>query len=136
MKTEQVTEFVAVDGARFKDRDRCVEYEAELAAVAPFLAMLPETDLNHGIYAQHEAEPLREAKRGLYALVVGKNQDADKVHVCSTVGRVMDDSGLGPLSKAWTRLAFFNFDLGREYDQPYFANHPDEATEASADHRP
>jgi hypothetical protein len=58
---------------------------------------------------------------------VWKQWKADEVHPASVIGRVMSGSD-GPLAKAWNRLSFYNFDLGREYNQPYFANNPSEAT--------
>ncbi len=138
MHSEQVTEYVAKDGTRFKRQDRCEEHEAELMLVEPILATIPKAELKHGTYIQRDREVVLQAKRDLFALVLEKHGerypkwlkwDADDVHPHSIIGRVLDDYD-GPLSGAWRRIGVFNFDLGREYDQPYFASHPDEATEA------
>ena len=137
MHSEQVTEFVATDGARFKQQNHCEEYEEELKLVETIT--LPKTDLKHGTYTQWGRKILLQAKRDLFALVLEKYGDSfpewrewepDDVHPMSVVGRVLGDHG-GPLANAWSRLACFNFDNGREYDQAYFANHPAEARLAS-----
>jgi hypothetical protein len=139
MNIEQVTEYVARDGTRFKDKERCEKYEAELSAVEPIIAMLPQHDLGHGTYLPCDRYLLLAVKRRLFALVLAKygdryptwkTFDADELHPRSVVGRVLDDCGRGPLSDAWATLARFDFNLGREYDQPYFVSHPNEATPA------
>jgi hypothetical protein len=56
-----------------------------------------------------------------------KEFDADAVHPFSIVGRVLDDCG-GPICVAWNRLGCYDFDKGRQYDQPYYVNHPNQAT--------
>lgn len=137
MRQEQVTEYVASDGARFRDPQQCESYERELSMVQPIMNRLPKGDLNAGQYRQHDKEFLLQIKRDLWALVLtryGKDfpewlgHDADSIHPLSGVGRVMSDIG-GPIAEAWGWLAYFNFDLGREYQQPYYALHPDEALE-------
>lgn len=137
MKTELVTEYVANDGSRFRSKSECESHENEVALVAPTLAKLPVTPgLGNDEFVQHDKELLLRCKRNLFALVLVKYGDrytewkqwnADKVHPASVVGRVMSESD-GQIAKAWNRLAFYNFDLGREYNQPYFANNPSEAT--------
>jgi len=135
MKTLTRMIYQAGDGTEFNVRHQCERYEAELAAVAPIMARLPKNDLPHGKCKQHDREVLLQVKRDLFALVLAKmgrefpgwrKWNADDVHPMSIVGRVLDDYG-GALAKAWSRLAFFNFDNGREYDQPFYANHPDKA---------
>jgi len=138
MKTETVTDFVTVDGKRFRDQATAEKHEAEYLAVKPILDRLPNSNPAHGEYVQHDPAMLRQIKAELFALAVGKCSkqfplwktfNPDEVHPSGIVGRVLSDYG-GPLSDAWYRLACFNFDLGREYDQPYFANNPSESKPA------
>lgn len=65
MRHETVTEYVACDGTRFKDKERCLAYEDEFHAVEPIMARLPKTDLEHGTYVQHDRETLLQVKRDL-----------------------------------------------------------------------
>jgi hypothetical protein len=138
MNIEQVTEYVACDGERFRDRAMCEKHEAMVLRINPIMDRLPKTHLEVGTYLQHDREVLRQVKRNLFAIAMEefgdrypkwKAFDADTVHPLSIVGRVLDDSG-GPMNSAWARLACFDFDSGREYDQPYYVTHPGEAKEA------
>jgi hypothetical protein len=137
MHTETVTAYVANDGARFKTQEQCVEYETELHKVEPIISQLPRSNPPHGMYVQHDAEPLRRIRRLLWTLVLEKLGDeypnwklhvADDLAPFSVVDRVLDDY-TGPLARAWKMLRFFDFATGREYDQPYFVLHPNEAME-------
>lgn len=121
MKIEQVTEYVARDGRRFRDEASCVTYEHELDLVEPILHRLPRNNVPPHQYVQHHPPTLRAIKRELFALVVArygdsnpglKQWDADQVHPCSGVGRAMSDAS-GPIAEAWRKLARFNFELGR-----------------------
>ena len=136
MKTETVTEYVAKDGTRFKDAILAQAYEDELTKVEPILAIIPDSKVEGGFYVQHNVAFLRTIKRRLWEVVLSKygksypkwkEKDADEVSPFSMVGRVLDDCG-GPIANAWGKLMRFNFDNGREYEQPYFALNPNEAT--------
>lgn len=133
MRSTTIECYYADDGTRFFDHGQCERYEAELRSVAHI--KIPESKLSHGTYKQHDRYTLLAIKRALWPFVLQKCGDQfpqwrewnpDEVHPMSIVGRVLDDYG-GPIANKWAKLARFNFDLGREYDQPYFANHPDEA---------
>lgn len=137
MKSEQVTRYTARDGAVFYDPRKADEYERELDQIEPIMSRLPANEVPGGKYIQHDPATLRSIKADLFKLVVRKHGEsfpewkkwkADEVHPLSIVGRVLDDCG-GPLSHAWSKLARFNFNLGREYEQPYFAMNPDKAVE-------
>ncbi len=135
MKT--IESYEAIDGTKFFNRGQCERYESELRLVSEI--KIPNSKLWHGTYKQHDRQSLLAIKRAVFALVLQKfgdsypewrKWDADDVHQMSIVGRVVSE-GSGPITNAWNQLGRFNFDLGREYDQPYFALHPDEATPAS-----
>lgn len=133
----QITRYITTDGTGFDDRSSAEAWEADYHAVKPIMARLrPTRDLPSGQYVQHDAKVLRKAKRDLFALVVArygksysawKSWDADDVHPDSIVGRVMSEER-GPLAEAWNLLGIYDFQTGREYQQRYFTNNPDEAT--------
>jgi hypothetical protein len=134
MKT--IESYEAVDGTKFHDRAQCERYEADLRRIAHI--KIPNSKLDHGKYKQHDVESLLAIKRALWTAVLEKYGErwpewrgwkADDVHPMSVVGRCLDDCS-GPIERAWAQLARFNFLLGREYDQPYFALNPNEAVEA------
>lgn len=134
MKT--LTVYETSDGTRYDTKEDAKAHEilAERCRIA--IAILgPPPDLKNGHYVQHDREACLQAKRNLLLIVreqfdVRKfpvlGHDDDAIHPLSTAGRIVLD-GQGPLSDAWNRLTRINFYLGREYDQPYFAIHPDEA---------
>jgi hypothetical protein len=134
----QQTVFVADDGTQFSDQATCAAHEALLARLKPIMARLPQSRPRGATYVQHDAETLRQVKRDLFGLVLERlggsypqwrDVNPDEVHPMSIVGRVLDDCG-GPLAKAWSTLARYDFDTGREYEQPYFVAHPQEAVQA------
>jgi hypothetical protein len=131
-----ITAYQASDGTKFFDAAQCERHEAELRLLAEI--QIPNSKLGHGKYKQHDRVALLSIKRRLWAVILERYGDsfpewrkwnADQVHPMSIVGRVMSDSD-GPIANAWSQLSRFNFELGREYDQPYFANHPEEAEPA------
>jgi len=133
MLTETVKEYVARDGARFKTAAECKAHEDQMDLIEPIMARLPLTRPEGNKYVQHDRETLLAVKRDLFAVVVRyfgqsypewRTKDPDAVHPCSIVGRVLSDN-YGPLADAWRVLANYNFDLGREYEQPYFALNPE-----------
>ena len=135
-----ISRYTCTDGTAFDSKAAATEYEAEYQSVADILKRTPRNDLRHGTYVTHDVEMLRQIRRDLWPLVLAKvnakdsfpqwlKWDADEVHPLSIVGRVLDDYG-GPVAKAWSRLARFCFDTGREFDQPYFVTHPNEAKPA------
>jgi len=136
MKTEQVIQFVANDGKRFSQEDKCREYEQDCEAVAPYVAMLPHDRPSYGTYRQLDKDRLCEAKAGIWMAVQKKYgtswprflevSPAEAHPMRGPAGRILDDIG-GPIADAWLSLMRFDFDTGREYDQPYYAIHPGEA---------
>lgn len=97
---------------------------------------LPRIDFNQ--FVQHDVDVLRSVKRRIFDLarthhLSGYSQfdecDPDQVHPGSVVGRILSDCD-GPIPKAWNRFCRIDFQNGREYDQPYRVNHPEEAVDA------
>ena len=135
MKIEQVTEYVAYDGKRFREEWPCLEYEAELATVTHIMRMMPDTPPD-GTYVECDCDVLKQIKRDLWALVLSeygerwpawKDWNVDDVRPDSIVGRVLSDCRHGPLEDAWAELQKCDFASGRVYKQPYYVLHPEEA---------
>jgi hypothetical protein len=129
---------VANDGTHFDDQIACAAHEALLARIKAIMDRLPQSRPRGATYVQHNVDVLRKVKRELFALILERfghtypewqNTDPDKVYPASIVGRVLNDAG-GPLDRAWSTLARYDFDTGREYEQPYFAMNPHETVEA------
>ena len=139
---EQVTKFIAKDGSQWSTLKEALEREILIdKCTVALLTLGKKVDLKAQQYIQHSVEDMNIARRRLYKLVqehcLGSfpnlcNLDPDTVHPHSIIGRIVDDYG-GPLSDAWSRLCRCNFDLYREYQQPYFALNPNEATKIFKD---
>lgn len=110
MRTENVIEYIAVDGNRFKDETACEKYEEELQLIKPIKDRLPINKIDSYQYIQHDKEFLLQIKRDLWDVVLSKYGEeypkwkecnADDVLPTSVVGRVLDDYG-GPISELWS----------------------------------
>ncbi len=139
MAITSIPGYTTSDGSRFFSYEQAEAYEREWNSVAWIVARIPDSKLKHGTYKQHDHQKLLQIKRDLWPLVLAKvnarghyqewlKLNPDDVHP-SGVSRVLGDTE-GPIARAWESLTRFNFELGREYDQPYFANNPEKAEEA------
>ncbi len=135
--TQMRIEHVARDGAAFSHMADAIEYEKELNMVDAIMSQLPKPKVPSGKYYQHDKNVLDRVRREIFALVVAKHGDAfpkwktwnyKEVHPSSVVGRVLSEIR-SPLSDAWWRFMCINFDLSREYQQPFFAANPGPAQE-------
>lgn len=138
---QRITKFKADDGAEFDTEAKCIEYEALAAEVAEVVSILPARPDDDGCqfsngsgYLQHDAAQLKKARDAL--LRIGMRymtnppwfqQTRDGEAHPSWAGRLMDECPR-PLSRAWYRFQCCDIQ-GREWGQPYYANHPDEATQ-------
>lgn len=130
-----ITKFVAADGREFNDSARCEMYERRLEIAAETMKVLGDRPtLGHWRYVQHDAKIVNAVKNELldrmreahpsWSWGDSKNEDIGTGNI---VGRYCDDND-SPFKAAWWRLMCINLTSGREYDQPYFANHESEAT--------
>ncbi len=133
-----LTLFEADDGSHWETAEAAHERDALCARITLAIKPLgPRPDLGHGRSVQQERDACLEAKRALVAIAletcgdfpVFKENEPDDIHPMSIAGRIIDDHG-GPLARAWSRLCRINWDSFREYDQPYFALHPERAEAA------
>lgn len=130
--------YEASDGKSFDTEAECVAYETgTLLPCIRIDALLPRRSLDAGQYYQHNHDDVVSFRRCLWRLVQAKyaigfphwaDKCAEDIHPRSIVGRVLSDAG-GPLNGLWYRLMCIDLDTAREYQQPYYANHPDEATQ-------
>jgi hypothetical protein len=152
MRVSHETWFIADDGSRFEDADKCGAHEALCAKLTAALAPLgARPDIDHGTYVKHDPEVVRGvtisilliAKDALgesriswiddtlESLRAGSVKGDDNWKHPSWVGRLLSDHG-GPLSDSWWRISCTD-EHGREWDQPYFANNPDRG---NGEHKP
>lgn len=134
---EPVTQYKAIDGTLFSLMSDALKRDCLVVAVEIAMRPLVPCNLNDREWIQHDDEACLQAKRNMLALVreqystarypVLLNSD-DVIHPMSAVGRIVSEGG-GPLSIAWGRLGCINWDNFREYSQPYFALHPEQANE-------
>lgn len=129
----QVTKYRAEDGTLWETAERAIHRDhllLEIAAALEPLGAEPEDISNGNGYVQHVREAVLAAKRAL--LVLGKretghevfNWPAEQVHNRSIVGRILDDSDIKPLGRAWWRIMCID-ERDREWGQPFFAANPE-----------
>lgn len=136
---QTITKYRANDGTEHKTESDCLRWESDIAAATE--ALLPLGDrpkLTHGTYITHDIANCNQARSNLLRLMRVRHpempwekwgDDDSQYHPLGILGRYLDDYG-SPFNRAWSRLRCINFDSGREYDQPYFASHEDEANPA------
>lgn len=135
MKT--VIAYEASDGSRFDSQSAAEAHEQLVSRVAHAMESLgPRPKLGNGRWKQHDGFACRLARRRVVMLYAAQNpDDAERWRLLEQVenidprthviGRMLD--GDGPLARAWYRLSCINWETFREYDQPYYAMHPEEA---------
>jgi hypothetical protein len=142
---KQITKYAAADGAEFTSADACIAYEALVAEIAEIMRTLPARPRDDGCRfsnghgcIQHDPAQLAVVRVALLRIglrYVGDHPNSPKwlqqsiddptVHP-GWAGRLMDDAAPRPLSAAWYRFMCID-GQGREWGQPYYADHPDQA---------
>lgn len=129
MKT--VIRYQAVDGSVFDSQEQAASRDTLVAECILVEAIIgPRPKLHSEEFVQHDSESAQRFVKALVALArkhtawwdgwarVGEDTF---VHPGSIVGRIIDDSDLGPLHRLWYRYYCMDH-LWREWDQPFFAN--------------
>lgn len=143
MRTETMTYFVTGDGQRFTDAAAAARHEVLVAEVAEIMAPLGDvpdgTNFTNGHgHIPHTAAALETVRRAVAA--IGKRErpswegwDAFAEGNChiSWPARMVDNGGPSELRTVIHRL-YCTDDQGREWGQPYFASHPDRASDMAA----
>lgn len=133
---EKIVSYRAWDGSIWNtgaDADKREQLLAEVYQVMLPLGQSPK--LADGESVPVDRKMLFSVRRSLYEIVKREfltdshllSCCGDVVHPRSIVGRILCDSGNGPVQDAWGRLGLFNFDYCREFDQAYYAINPQEA---------
>lgn len=136
MKT--ITVFVAEDGTRFDSVMQCRDYEKLCLDVTT--AMIPLgswPNIASQQYVQHTREACTAARIAMNRIVrqefgscaVFEQNPDDAIMPYSIAGRFASESSYPSVSRAYYRLNCINWETFREYQQPYYASHPNEATE-------
>lgn len=138
-----ITKYLAEDGSEHATEDKAKERELLCAEVAEIMASLqPIPKLtgcgfeNGGGYIQHYPSKIDPARRAIlkaaqrYTDHKWLQQTIDKpgeVHP-SYAGRIIGECCPAPLYQAWHRFECMDKSL-REWGQPYYAAHPEQATQ-------
>lgn len=136
METKQVTMYVAEDGAEFRKKENCELYEAQLLRGKQIIEDLRPNDMVDSDTAiRQDPNKVKEAWKRLYAAaheffpyhndLIEKVEKGHSHH--SWLGRMLDDcDDYGKIYKAYCRLSCISDISTVEYEQPYYANNPDE----------
>jgi len=136
-----IIRFKANDGAIFGSISECRRRDELIEEVDKIMSMLPPRPDDDGCkfsngrgYIQHDKSAFMAARHALLELAnkhrphnIFRQAMKDMAVHSSWPSRIIcDDDFLTPLCHAWTRFACTDSKF-REWGQPYFADHPDEA---------
>lgn len=134
---QAITKYLADDGTEHATADACRGWEnAKRSATEAMSPLGTRLEFCNGDFIQHDIAAVNAARSKLLRCMRTYHpswpwykwgDDDSKYHPMGILGRYIDDGG-SPFGKAWRRLMCISFATGREYDQPYFAIHEDEAT--------
>jgi hypothetical protein len=127
-----ITVYESSDGSRWDIPGDAIARDTLIREVAAALAPLGP-DLRHRRgYKQHRIEDVRRVRAALleFLPISVKSRitpdidpmDVDPMFAC----RIHDGTQGEPIVRAWSRIAFID-NLGREWEQPYYGRHPDQA---------
>lgn len=136
----EITLWQASDGKRFLDERQCEKYEELIAKIMATMAELPPrpTDiefLNGKGFVEHQPNLAKMARRSLLFLTATLTTDnrriiegikTDTLHP-SFIGVVISELDMPALEGAWDRFMCMSKDFSKEYGQPYYRDHEDEA---------
>lgn len=132
-----VARFRAADGSEWPTPEAAAERDAAVACVCDAMAPLgPLRSLGRDEYRQHRPTDVIVAKVRLLRSAAARDTmlakwlakakaqgvEEEAIHPFSWVGRYFDDTG-GPFAAAWARIGRID-SQGREWQQPYFVDHP------------
>jgi hypothetical protein len=127
---KEMTIFVADDGTRFDTAKAAIDYERLCVRCRELEAML-------GPHPQDSGERIKHPRLAAYRKAVIAlcrelfprepifQHDAATIHHFSYAGRFLSEQAPRPVNHLWHRLMCVGDD-GYEYEQPFFALHPDE----------
>lgn len=144
MKT--ITKYQANDGTEFPNANDCLAHEKLCQLVARVMSKLPAQPENDGCnfangsgYLQHHPADFWSAYKQLLQLAVGEVvqygnfdvffkaiNDPLAIHI-SHIERIISECCPKVIIRAFYRFRCTSFQTLREYGQPYYAAHPDDA---------
>lgn len=119
---QEITVYETADGRRFDSSVEASRYEKLMETVATAMSVLRDAhpDSNGESFVQHDPARVAEARARLDAISgFASTWSIDYILRCMLDGA----DRLKPLERAYNRLWCID-DLGREWDQRYFVNHP------------
>ncbi len=125
-----ITVFVADDGTRFNTADAAIAHERLCVRCREIEALLGPHPTDSGERIKHpRLAAYREAVVTLCCELFPRESvfthPAAAIHPFSYAARFLSDAAPSPVSHLWYRLMCVGDD-GYEYEQPFFALHPDE----------
>lgn len=124
--------YIADDGSRFDKQEACERYENILVKVNNILKPLPHKKIDSKEYFQHSAD-VKGIWKSLCELFIESNPSfatgfrTDGSPLTNIIARAMSESEQCFRQAQW-KMATIDFETGREYERPYYVNHPNEAT--------
>ena len=125
-----VQRFEAKDGRLFPSADACLRWEGIIDECATAIKPLGTRRAGSNGFIQHKPRVILATKTRLLQLAAihcGPDpvftMDPACVHPFSIAGRLIDESGIDPLQRAWNRICCID-EHGREWERPYFALNP------------
>lgn len=135
---KSIIKYKAIDGREFDFEEECEKHERLLVQIERAIKPLgspPKEDgcsfANGGGYLQHDLPTVEAVKLALIDLAAVPENVKEGVRTRpashSIIGRYLDD-GDSPVRKGWYRLMCID-EQGREWGQPFYALHPEQATQ-------
>lgn len=123
---KSITMYQSVDGKTFKSKDDCVKHEVEYYMAQNIFSDLnpipTQTDFVNGYgYVQQDLNTVGKVKANFHQLC---NKSIGKDVPFGFIGRYLPDTS--SLGSYFTRFLCID-SKGREWGQPYYATHPDQA---------
>lgn len=136
MTITAITKYRAEDGTEFTSQEKALAYAEQAERILRLMSRLaprPEPFPSNG-YLQHDGVTAKEVWNSLLdiaAEISGPHhfydQSRDMVADSSWAGRILGEFDHKVLwSKGWFRMQCIDRKTFREYQQPYFATHPEE----------
>jgi hypothetical protein len=136
-----IRKYQAEDGSEFNSEADCIAYEALCAEIDEVMATLPPRPNDDGCgfsnghgYLQHDRVQFIRARTALLHIANRlmphkwfEQALADETIHASWAGRLISEMSR-PLDRAWSRFMCID-DRLREWGQPYYAAHPEDAPE-------
>lgn len=134
---ETITMYQCDDGSTFNNKEEAEKYDMlceECAKIENMLVSIGR-ELHYDEYIQQDASTVRSAFTKFMEVVAREIptyanvalQCASLTCHISYIGRVIDDFGIKCFRRLYYRFYCIDFNNGREFQQPYFMNHQEEA---------